>query len=85
MPEVSLTLIHPAGRSVSVSKALESQKDSEKQKVEIEQVRKQLCINVSSELVKLQHNYSCFHSNCDHESDEHERSTLANYLQVVQK
>lgn len=78
MPEVSLTLIHPAGRSVSVSKALESQKDSEKQKVEIKQLRKQLCINVSSELVKLQHNYSCFQLNCARESDERERSTLAN-------
>lgn len=28
MPDVSRTLIHPEGRSVSVSKALESQKDS---------------------------------------------------------
>lgn len=73
---MSLTLIHPAGRSVSVSKALESQKDSEK--VEIEQVKKELCINVSSELVKPQHNYSCFQLNCAHESDERERSTLAN-------
>lgn len=31
MPDVSRTLIQPEGRSVSVSKALESQKDSERQ------------------------------------------------------